>query len=222
MEEGHVKVKERQEHEDQQQSSGEQHVTLGFVVISNLRYSSEQTSLFLQSLGIQQNQSSSNSHISGQELQIPENVISDGLKENNSCQKRDGDSNTLSQHDHADGNKLAEEVEDDKESGQEVSTAPGFLHELTLIIPLTPHSEAVLDKSGNETKAGNMGKVMLGVTDKLKVRNIIFDRQKNLKPKKKKDTYIICVSFGKPEPFLTGSAESFHATTLKTNKLVNN
>jgi hypothetical protein len=65
-------------------------------------------------------------------------------------------------------NNLTEEVEQHKQRGEEPTTAPAILNELSLIILLCQHSETVFNESRDHKEASNVRYVVLGVVEKLK------------------------------------------------------
>ena len=98
-----------------------------------------------------------------QELQIPQNMISDGLNENDPCQDSTGDDDFLSYHNHDTRDELAEEVEEDEQRGQEPTTVPRIVHELPLFAPLEPHSDVRVMTSLHSFLRGGRGSIIFAV-----------------------------------------------------------
>lgn len=57
--------------------------------------------------------------------------------------------NLESKQHHNTSSQLAKKVHDHKQCGNELSTSPGDVHVLSLLIPLEVHANAILKKSGN-------------------------------------------------------------------------
>lgn len=82
LEEAQLETDQCDEHERQQDTSGELHEVLGFVLAHAWNASKKWTS-FTSWLGENQKKCSDEGQVSEQELNIPEDWISDGLKERN-------------------------------------------------------------------------------------------------------------------------------------------
>lgn len=66
--------------------------------------------------------------------------------------------NLESEQHHYTSSQLTKKVHYHKQCGNELSTTPGNVHVLSLLIPLEVHANAILQKCGNQTEASKGGK----------------------------------------------------------------
>lgn len=63
--------------------------------------------------------------------------------------------------------KLAQQIDDHKQSGNDPATSPGGVDVVPLLVPLEPHANAILQKSGYETETGNVWKDVFAMSQYL-------------------------------------------------------
>lgn len=66
--------------------------------------------------------------------------------------------------------QLSQQVDQDKHVGEEASAAPGGLNVLTLLPPLEPHPDPVLQEGADQAEPGHVGQVVLGDPQELQQR----------------------------------------------------
>ncbi|GMR32416.1 hypothetical protein PMAYCL1PPCAC_02611, partial [Pristionchus mayeri] len=172
LKEGHLEVDEREKHEDEEDATGEEHVRLGFVLVSHGGHSCEERLLLLEGLCEEEKQTSSHSDVPGEELHVPEDVVGDGLEEDDESKESTRNRHLQREHDHDDGHELAEEVVDDEARSEEVTTTPRFLHELSLVIPLIPHSDSIFDERRHEAESSDVREVVTSVAHDI-IRHVL-------------------------------------------------
>lgn len=81
--------------------------------------------------------------------------------------------------------QLSYEVKQHKARSQEITTVPGSLDVVSLLVPLEPHADAVFQEGADETQSRQVGQVLFGYPQELGDRGRQEEEEKWLTRKRK-------------------------------------
>jgi len=167
----HLEPEESDEHEDQENSSSKLEIHLGLVLTEGWD-SGKQRLSFHPGLSQDQQQGANQSQVTEQELDIPQNTVRHGLKNDDKEECSTSDVDLEPSEDHGDGSELSNHIDEDEHGRQEPAAPPGDVHVLPLLAPLDPHTNPILEKGGDEAESGQVRQDMLRISCHL-IREIL-------------------------------------------------
>merc|ERR1719244_707696 len=157
---GHLEPEQGQEHEYQQNTSSQLKIHFRFIFPEG-RNSGKQRLSFHTRFSQNQQQSSYESQVTKQKLEIPQNTVGNSLENNYKEENPTGDVNLVSCQHHGHCAQLTNQIHHYKHRCQKPSTAPGDIHIFPLLTPLNPHPNSILEECGHQTKSRQVRQHML-------------------------------------------------------------
>lgn len=166
MQERHFESDECDEHKSYEHSAGQLQQTFGFVLAQG-RHSGEEGTTFTARLGEHKQKCSDECEVAEEEVHVPDDVVGERLQHDNEEEHAARDLDLPPSQDHYAASDLTDEIHQHEDHREELSTAPGHVHVFTLLVPLEPHPQAVLQERCDETQPGKSWQHMFAMSDHL-------------------------------------------------------
>ena len=124
-------------------------------------------------------------------MPVKDNSKGNGLEDNDEDEQAAGNIGQETVDHHGDSADLADQVDDDKEGCEEVTTAPEDHDVLPLLDELRPHPDPVLQEGGHQEDPGQVGQHWFGSLRR-QLRRVLKGREKGHGEEQRLDVATVC------------------------------